>query len=265
MRGACAIISGASSGIGFELASILCGEYGCHVIGLARNKNKLDAAARLIGKSFIPLVCDITKESDRRALLDFIADTGFKPDILINNAGMLPKFACFTPAKAEELEQVMQLNFHAHVKMCAALLPRLLQSERGAIVNISSSAALAPLPGTAAYSASKAALLAFTQSLALEYSGRLFVCCVCPGMTATELFSEHEGNSLIAAAASPADRTARKIVCRLCRGQKKIVTGIDAHIMSIGNRCLGMPALSLFSFFIRRSGLPIFKDTFFRS
>lgn len=264
-RSACAVISGASSGIGLEIASILCQKYGCTVVGLGRNEERLKKAADRVGEAFIPFVCDVTSDPDREDLLAFIADNGIKPDILINNAGILPPFSHFTPEKLEELEGVMELNFHAHVKMCAAFLPLLLNSGRGAIVNVASSAALATLPGTAAYSASKSALLAFTQSLSLEYGKSLFVSCVCPGMTATELFKSHEGSHVIDRFASPADRAAKKIVRRLRRGRKKIVTGFDAHIMSIGNRLFGRGALKFFAFFIKKVNMPIFRDTFYKS
>ena len=181
----CAVISGASSGLGREIASILCQKYGCTVIGLARNEERLKSAADAIGKGFVPFVCDVTSDADREKLLAFIEENGYRPDILINNAGILPPFSHFTPGKPRELERVMEVNFHSHVKMCAAFLPILLRSDRGAIVNVASSAALATLPGTSAYSASKSALLAFTESISLEYGKSLFVAAVCPGMTAT--------------------------------------------------------------------------------
>jgi short-subunit dehydrogenase len=264
-RSACAVISGASSGIGLEIASILCAKYGCTVIGLARSKERLDRAAERIGENFIPFVCDVTVDSDRADLLKFITDHGFKPDILVNNAGILPPFSHFTPEKEDELERVMELNFRAHVKMCSAFLPLLLESDRGAIVNVASSAALAPLPGTAAYSASKSALLAFTQSLSLEYGKSIFVSAVCPGMTATDLFSAHEGASVIEKFAPTPEKAAKKIVRRLRRRRRKIVTGADAHLMSLGNRLFGAGALRFFAFFLRKVNLPIFKDTFYKS
>ena len=158
----------------------------------------------------------------------------------------------------------MELNFHSHVKMCALFLPLLLKSEHGAIVNVASSAALATLPGTAAYSASKSALLAFTESLSLEYGKSLFVSAVCPGMTATELFDSHEGSSLVDKFAPSAEKTAKKIVRRLRRGRRMIVTGPDAHLMSGLRRTLGRGALRLFAFFIKSVKLPMFKDTFYK-
>lgn len=264
LRGACAVISGASSGLGFEIAKILCRKYNCTVIGLARGEEKLNKARDVIGENFIPFVCDVTSVYDRERLLEFINNNGFKPDILINNAGILPKFSHFSPEKTEELERVMSLNFFAHTEMCAAFLPMLLESERGAIVNVASSAALASLPGTSAYSASKSALLAFTQSLSLEYGKNLYVACVCPGMTATELFSSHEGSDIIDRFASSPEGAARKIVRRLTRRKTKIVTGFDAHIMSVGNRIFGTGALKFFAFFIKTVKLPMFKDTFYK-
>ena len=263
-RGACAVISGASSGLGFEIAKILCRKYNCTVIGLARGEEKLNKARDVIGENFIPFVCDVTSVYDRERLLEFINNNGFKPDILINNAGMLPKFSHFSPEKTEELDRVMALNFFAHTEMCAAFLPMLLESERGAIVNVASSAALASLPGTSAYSASKSALLAFTQSLSLEYGKNLYVACVCPGMTATELFSSHAGSDIIDRFASSPEVAAKKIVRRIARRKTKIVTGFDAHIMSVGNRVFGTGALKLFAFFIKTVKMPIFKNTFYK-
>ena len=259
-----AVISGASSGLGYELSKLLCKKYGCRVIGLARRKEKLEAIQKELGENFLPFVCDVTKEDDRKRLFDFVTENGMKPDILINNAGILPEFACFVPEKADELRRVMDLNFHSHVEMCTLFLPLLLQSEHGAIVNVASSAALATLPGTAAYSASKSALLAFTESLSLEYGKSLFVAAVCPGMTATELFSSHEGSNLIDKFAPSAEKTAKKIIRRLKRGRKMIVTGADAHLMSVLRRFLGRPALKIFAFFFKIVKIPMFKGTFYK-
>ena len=259
-----AVISGASSGLGYELSKLLCGKYGCRVVGLARRKERLDAVREELGENFTPFVCDVTSEIDRARLFDFVTENGINPDILINNAGILPEFSCFTSEKADELERVMELNFHSHVKMCALFLPLLLKSEHGAIVNVASSAALATLPGTSAYSASKSALLAFTESLSLEYGKSLFVSAVCPGMTATELFDSHEGSSLVDKFAPSAEKTAKKIVRRLRRGRRMIVTGPDAHLMSGLRRILGRGALRIFAFFIKSVKLPMFKDTFYK-
>ncbi len=262
-RGKCAVVSGASSGLGFEISKILCRKYGCTVIGLARNKENLTKAALALGEGFVPFPCDITNEDDRAYLMQTIKEVGFKPDILINNAGMLPKFSVFTPESLAELESVMELNFMAHVRMCAEFLPLLLRSEHGAIINVASSAALAPLPGTAAYSASKSALLSFTQSLSLEYGKQLYIACICPGMTATELFSSHENSDLVSRLATPADRAAKRIVRRLKCRRRKIVTGADAHLMSVGNRVFGTGALKTFSAFIKSVKLDIFKNSFY--
>ena len=264
LRGACVVLSGASSGIGYELSKLLCLKHQCRVIGLARRREKLDVVKAELGDGFIPFVCDVTKEDDRLALLDFINKNGEKPDILFNNAGTLPPFSCFDADSAEELSHVMELNFHSHVKMCALFLPLLLDSPSGAIVNVASSAALATLPGTSAYCASKSALLAFTEALSLEYGDSLFVAAVCPGMTATELFDSHEGASLIDKFAPSAEKTAKKIIRRLRRGRKMIVTGADAHIMSGLRRILGRGALRLFAAFVRAVRLPIFADKFYK-
>ena len=264
LHSAVAVISGASSGIGLEIARLLCLKYGCRVVGLARNEERLNAAAEAIGENFIPVSCDVTSESDRARLLAFLENNGIKPDFLINNAGILPPFKAYSPETQGELIRVTNVNYLAHTEMCALFLPLLLSSERGAIVNIASSAALAPLPGTAAYSASKSALLAFTEAIALEYKGALTVCCVCPGMTATSLFSSHAGAEIIDRFATKPHSAAKKILRGLKRGRKKIVIGADAHLMSAGNRLFGIGALKLFAFFIKIVKQPMFKNTFYK-
>ena len=83
-------------------------------------------------------------------------------------------------------------------------------------------------------------------------------------MTATELFDSHEGASLIGKFAPSAEKVAKKIVRRLKRGRKMIVTGVDAHAMSILHRIFGRGALKLFAFFIKVVKMPMFKGVFYR-
>lgn len=270
--GAAVILTGASSGIGLELARLLVRKHGCTVIGIARRAEKLTEIAGELGGSFLPHPMDVTDRAAWEALRARMEREGIVPDLLINNAGMLPRFAAYPGAGgAESVRQAAELNFFAQVVSCEVLLPLLRRSERGGIVNVASSAALAFLPGTAAYSAGKAASLAFTQCLSAENRGRLYVASVCPGYTKTPLFDAQKGwksdgkaesrkKSFIKRLAMEPDKMARRILISVGRKRRQIVRGIDAHGMAFLYRLLGTPALDLFGSMMKATGDEMFED-----
>lgn len=267
--GASVILTGASSGIGLELARRLVEEHGCTVVGLARRAEKLAQIAGELGPRFLPHPMDVTDRAAWEALPAWLEDEGIAPDLLVNNAGMLPRFASYPGAGgAEGVRQALELNFFAQTVSCEVLLPSLRRSKRGGIVNVASSAALAFLPGTAAYSAGKAASLAFTQCLSTENKGRLYVASVCPGYTKTPLFDAQKGwksgesrkKSFIKSVAMEPDKMARKILSAVGRKRRKIVLGIDAHGMAFLYRLLGTPALDLFGAVMKATGDEMFED-----
>lgn len=262
--GATVILSGASSGIGLELARLLILRHGCRVVGIGRRAGRLQSAADELGERFICRPFDVTAPGAWDDFVLWLGREGIKPDILINNAGVLPPFAAFKPdGGAQALRKTVELNFLSQVTSCGALLPLLLESPRGAVINVSSSASLASLPGTGAYSAGKAASRAFTQCLSLEYRRRLYVASVCPGFTRTPLFdAQPDRGVLTAELAMPPERMARGILRGIRRRRRLIVRGADAHAMSILYRVFGTAALDLFSWVFRISGLEMFSECF---
>ena len=259
--GACVLLSGASSGIGLELARTLVRDHGCRVIGIARREAKLRAAEDMInsvapraarGGYFGYRIFDVTDPDGWRALAHELEDAGIIPDVLINNEG-----------GADAVRRVTELNFLSQVYAAEIMLPLIMRSPRGAIVNVSSSASLCALPGCAAYSASKAASRAFTEALASEYRGRLYITSVCPGFTKTPIFDQQKPEiaKFLRFSASP-EQMAKKILRGISRGQSLIIRGADAHAMSAVYRIAGTAGEGLCASILRIFGGTAFSECF---
>ena len=155
------ILSGASSGIGKGIAERLIKDHGCKVIGIARNEERLLRFKEELGNkggNFTYYTFDVSQEEKWQELADTLIRDNIQPDILINNAGILPKFDKFVNYTIDEIKKAMEINFFSCVYSMQALMPLILKSDSAAIVNVASSAALCSLAGTSVYSASKAAL-----------------------------------------------------------------------------------------------------------
>ena len=169
------LITGASSGIGRECARVLA-ESGCRVYEMSRSGSDGGGVTHVTG--------DVTSVDDcRRAVETLIVREG-RLDILINNAGMgISGSAEFTDAA--DAKRQIAVNFLGVTNMCSAALGALRESG-GRIVNLSSVAAVTPIPFQAFYSASKAAINAYTMALANEVRPfGVSVCAVMPGDVAT--------------------------------------------------------------------------------
>jgi short-subunit dehydrogenase len=178
-----ALITGASGGIGWELAKI-CAAEGHALALVARDGEKMAALAREIGASrgAAPLVIalDLTAPGAAEELSRSLALAGAAPDILINNAGygLLGSVRRLDPA--EQLGMI-DLNIRALTELTLRFLPDLI-ANRGRILNLASVAAFVPGPGMAVYYASKAYVLSFSQALNQELKGvGVSVTALCPG------------------------------------------------------------------------------------
>ena len=193
-----------------------------------------------------------------------LKSTNIQPDVLINNAGILPPFARFsTGGGAETVRRTTELNFLSQASAIEIMLPLLIDSKRGAIINVSSSSSLCALPGSAAYSASKAASRAFTEALACEYSGRLYIASVCPGFTKTPIFDgQKPGIDRFLVFSTSPEKMARRILGGIRRGRRLIVRGVDAHAMNLLYRCFGTYGERLCASVLRRFGGEVFSDCF---
>lgn len=189
------IVTGASSGIGFEAILDLTANKDHNVIALARSADKLrklhEIASSLNpdGGKLYPAQFDIVYDNYPNSLIPFIQSKFDKVDILINNAGAIVNKP-FLDTSAEEFAYMLQTNVLGHVNMIKHVVP--LMSEGGHIVNIGSMGGFqgsAKFPGLSAYSASKGALAVLTECLAEELKDkRIKVNCLALGSSQTEMF-----------------------------------------------------------------------------
>ena len=171
--GTVAVVTGASSGIGRRLALDLA-DRGATVVGLARRQGllaELEPRLQSSAPSSSTRVCDVGDTASYQQALAGIEDQHGRIDVLINNAGI----EGLTPA-ADGLSplygQIFEVNFFGVVAGTLAVLPGMLARRSGIVVNVSSDAARAPEPGHGAYGASKAAVAAFSESVAHEVADR---------------------------------------------------------------------------------------------
>ena len=187
-----ALITGASSGIGRELA-ILCAKNGLNVVLVSRNKVALEALSNKIMndysvKAFV-LDKDLAHPNAGFEIKELLDQNQIAIDVLVNNAGF---GICepFANVPVEVSSEMILVNMYALTMLTRLLLPPMLQRGYGKIVNIASVAAFISLPFMATYAASKAYVLSFSKALAEEvYDSGIQVVVVCPGPTET-LFYE---------------------------------------------------------------------------
>jgi 3-oxoacyl-[acyl-carrier protein] reductase len=190
LEGKVAWITGAGRGIG-KAISLRFAEEGASLILCARTAAQLEdvvEAVRATGRPCVSAAIDVSKTAEvERLARDGITTFG-RIDILVNNAGISnPK--PFLETTDADWEDTLRVNLMGVVVCTRAALPGMLQRGAGAVVNIASAAGLRGLPGSPAYSASKAAVVALSQALADEVSETgVRVNVVCPGPIKTELF-----------------------------------------------------------------------------
>ena len=180
-----AIVTGASSGIGWETALAFSAR-GARVIAAARSKDKLDELARLSKKGPIEAIAtDVSNETSCQALVDETVRRHGRIDVLVNNAGF-GHYAGVEHLETEDLERIFRTNLFGSLWCAKAAIPRMRAQGGGHIVNVSTIIAQRSVPFMSAYCMSKFALNALDESLALEV-GRdgIGVSLVCPGLTHT--------------------------------------------------------------------------------
>ncbi|GII25737.1 SDR family NAD(P)-dependent oxidoreductase [Planosporangium mesophilum] len=189
-RGATAVVTGASSGIGAVYARELA-KHGWNLVLVARRGQRLDdLAAGLSGIKVETVTADLAKQDD----LDRVAERVAEDDValLVNNAG-INGYGSFTDVEPGVLQQVIAVNVVAPTLLTRAAVPGMLDRGRGAVVNVASLLAFAsamppnPLPYRATYAGTKGYVVTFTRTLAAELGDRpVQLQVLCPGLTATE-------------------------------------------------------------------------------
>ena len=190
---ATALVTGASSGLGAEFARALAAA-GHGVALVARREERLEElAARLRadhGVRVEALPCDLTDPAEREALPARLAELGLRVDILVNNAGFATGGPFAESSLEDELQQV-RLLCEAPVELMRRLLPAMVARRSGAVLNVTSTAGMLPLPYSAGYAAAKAHLLSLSEAVHAEVREHgVTVTAVCPPPVRTELFAK---------------------------------------------------------------------------
>jgi len=186
--GAVAVVTGASRGIGREVAK-QAARQGARVGLVARSGDDLEAVLAEIGGRGAVAVADVAdRHAAELAVARLAAELG-PIDILVNNAG-IGSYGRVSDIPVEEFERVMRVNYFSAVYVTKAVLPSMLERRRGHIVNVASIAGRIGAPMEAAYSASKFAMVGFTEALAFEVGPvGIGVSMVNPGPVQTEFFA----------------------------------------------------------------------------
>lgn len=183
------LITGASSGIGLEMAKIFAAEK-CNLALVARSRDKLEQLAvelrKQHGIGVRVLTADLSDPQSPKAIFETLTAEGFTVDVLVNNAG----FGDCGPVLELPLERQMnmiEVNVKSLTHLTRLFLPEMHARRSGGILNVASTAAFQPGPFMAVYFATKAYVLSFSEALAEELAGSgVHVTCLAPGPTATE-------------------------------------------------------------------------------
>ncbi len=293
------IVTGGGSGFGKLLCEKLVTRYDCTVIAVGRTRSKLVAlrneleSAGFKNKVFYKAF-DAGVEQN---WIDFAAELKEKNvliDVLINNAGILPLFSRFENADILAMEQAFNCNFFSQVYSVKHILPLIKKraaNERDnysgeknsggdngetrkkprkradcGIINVSSSACLACVVGTAAYSASKSAAASFTKILALE-NDDVYVSLVMPGFASTDIFRSQKSvsdkeSALIAKVCGNPDKMTDKMLKAFVKRKKRVIVGADAKAMGFFGSLFPQTTDKAIKAVLKKAKLDIFSGVF---
>lgn len=194
----CALVTGASSGIGEAYALVLAEKMDRHLVIVARRTDRLlDLKSRIESmwaamgsglsqpKVFV-WTCDLRQHEQRLKLLEEIEQTGLDIDLLINNAGF-GSIGDFSNSELSWELDMISLNCQAALHLCHYYAKKMKEKEQGTIINVCSTAAFQAMPYMATYAATKSFLLSFSLALSQELKDSgVLVCAQCPGPTESE-------------------------------------------------------------------------------
>ena len=245
-----ALITGASSGIGLELAWLFAQD-GFGLVLTARNQGKLNSLAQELRASYnVPvtvITADLDKPGAASEIVRQLRQSGITIDILVNNAGT-QVYAPFTEADEQKLINLIQVNITALTQLTRLLLPGMVQCRRGKILNLGSTGSFVPGPLNAVYCASKAYVLSFSEAIAAELDGSgVTVTTLCPGATKTEFVTRHGMQDVrLFQNAMAADEVAIIGYRALMSGKRTVIAGIANQLQILSFKLLA-PFMHLIS------------------
>ncbi len=231
------LITGASAGIGWELARVAAAQ-GNHLVLVARRRERLQQLAEELKSQYnvevIVLASDLTDQNAATAIFDFCQREKLQVQHLVNNAG-LGDLGFFSEAEVGKQCEMIQVNITALTLLTRLFLPSMLAAGYGRILNIASVAAFQPGPLMAVYYATKSYVLHFSEAIAneLEKSG-VTVTVACPGPTESEFkFVAHmEESGLMKNRKNPSSReVAAFSYAAMMKGKRVAIHGLQYRIM----------------------------------
>lgn len=238
-----ALVTGASSGIGLELARRFA-EEGFDLVVVARSRDKLDAlAAELVPTHGVQVRVepqDLSAPEAPRALVTALEGAGITVDVLVNNAG----FATYGPFHESDLSDelsMIEVNVVSLTRLTRLLLPGMVERGFGRIMNVASTAAFQPGPLMAGYFATKAFVLHLSEAIAAELEGTgVTVTALCPGPTESGFQSraQMEESKLVQGGMMSSRKVAQIGYRALMKGKRVVIPGLSNRLGTLAPRVL---------------------------
>jgi len=229
-----ALITGASSGIGREIAYLLA-ERGYPLIITARRVERLKEIADKLAPHPVEIIQnDLSKADGPQKLLDEVQKRKLPVEILINNAGLGYR-KLFEKQKWDEISEMLQVNITSLTELSYLFVPLLKKNKESFIMQVASIAAFQPVPLMAVYGATKAYVLSLSEALNEEFKDLgITVSALCPGSTATEFFerSGQKHSDMVKAAQITATDVARIGLDAMFAKQSSVISGMTNKINS---------------------------------
>jgi uncharacterized protein len=183
-----ALVTGASGGIGLELARLFAAD-GYDLVLVARSRDKLNEIGEELSARFDisarALASDLSRAEAPKEIFDELAASNVAVDVLVNNAGF-GSYGLFAESDERTQIEMLQVNVVALTRLTRLFLPAMIERGRGRVMNVASTAAFQPGPLMAVYYATKAFVLSFSEAVANELAGtNVTVTALCPGPTET--------------------------------------------------------------------------------
>lgn len=235
-----ALITGASSGIGLDLARLMAPDF--DLIITARGQSQLEEIARELqaknGNRVHAIAADLARADAPAALWAEITRRGLRVDALINNAGF-GLYGPFTETSLQSELEMIQVNITALTHLTKLAVPGMLERKQGRIMNVASTAGLQPGPLMAVYYATKAYVISFSEALANELKGSgISVTCLCPGATSTEFASraDMQKSRLFKLGQMRSDAVARAGYNAMMKGKTLAIPGVKNRALALSVR-----------------------------
>ncbi|MHA3770936.1 SDR family NAD(P)-dependent oxidoreductase [Verrucomicrobiota bacterium sgz303538] len=253
-HGCTALITGASSGIGREIARQLAPQ-ARELILVARRMERLEELRTELSRPGLTVQCHSVDVADPKQLDDLVRTLKASDkhvDFLINNAGV-GDHGLFEQSDWDRVKAMLDINIQALTQLTHAIVPQLVQSRRGAILNVSSIASFLPLPKMAVYAATKAYVTSFSEGLRAELRGTgVSVTALCPGPVDTEFFNIAERPEATETMPTPeffkvpVEQVAREALEGVLRDRARVVPGMLVWLIMTCAALIPIAVLRLF-------------------